>query len=120
MAYDDSVDRANRIHMPDYELVGLYHTHAIGLPNAPPLPEHGIHARPFGPWEIPMATYELAVEFADANPQIEYENLPIRVKAFKLDEQQTDTVYASGPAITSLLQEQGAWMELLLDTALAQ
>jgi len=58
--------------MPDYELVGLYHTHAIGLPNAPPLPEHGIHARPFGPWEIPMATYELAVEFADANPQIEW------------------------------------------------
>ena len=46
--------------MPDYELVGLYHTHAIGLPNVPPLPEHGIHARPYGPWEIPMASYELA------------------------------------------------------------
>ena len=112
MAYDDSVDRANRIQMPDYELVGLYHTHAIGLPNAPPLPEHGIHARPYGPWEIPMASYELAVEFAEANPQIEFENLPIRVKAFKLDEQQADTAYASGPAIASLLKEQGAWMEL--------
>ena len=64
MAYDLSIDKEHRIIMRDYELVGLYHAHAIhvGLPNVPPLPRSiGVHARPYGPWEIPMVSFDLAL-----------------------------------------------------------
>ena len=64
-----------------------------------------------------MASFDLALEFANANPQIEYNSLPIMVKAFKTDDESMDkNVLAAGPVIASLLKEQGAWMVILLNT----
>ena len=97
--------------------MGEYHALACELEDMPLIPEEGIKALKYGPWQIFM-DFAKAQRFAEAHSTMEVEGMTMEVKAYKVaaDDADQPSIYAVGPTILSYVQDKGGWMEVSLDS----